>query len=398
MYLKDGDWGAAPAGAGSPGLTPWGASPSTRAALAAGGWNVPSPVQRVNPATMVDEKSLQPLMRHTTQLDEGEWDTMQSLYEKSGGRRKIGPYATPQAVTADDMQTAEMTQKQYDALSDDQRKAVDFNTLLVEARERDLKMSRNMQGADLEDYNKRVEAIFGKGGGTSSPAPNTLELLEKIQFTAPGQDIDDYLSMEAGISLDELKNFKLPDMAPVVPEQPTEQQQLESVFKGSDPFKDVAQKSDGSALLYEQLRSAANRDASVGQAIEKAGTYITSLLQDQSGRGVDLLSTYRSVAPGDVPGVVPFGWSKDLVKDRTTDADKAKEMFFQNAYAFFRDNKDPDVNQFWTQAKNYELDQADVDEVFQYIDDFSRYEERIGNKSSVNTPEQIRSIIAKMAG
>jgi hypothetical protein len=99
--------------------------------------------------------------------------------------------------------------EEYDKLSGDQRAAVDFNTLLVQAREIDLKTDPKWYSdADKAQYAKDVEAIFGPMGGSDTLGVKTVELLKKIDFKAVGQDLDEFLSLERAVSAKELKNFE----------------------------------------------------------------------------------------------------------------------------------------------------------------------------------------------
>ena len=118
--------------------------------------------------------------------------------------------------TKAEAQKGVLTWKQYDKLDDDQKAAVDFNTRLVQARQKDLKAGTRTETpayseAQLNQYNADVEEIFGKEGGSDTIAINTVELLKSINFKAVGQDLDEYLSLERAIDADELKNFTLTD-------------------------------------------------------------------------------------------------------------------------------------------------------------------------------------------
>lgn len=103
-----------------------------------------------------------------------------------------------------------LTQEAYEKLSFDQKGGVDFNTLLIQARENDLVYNDPSQytQSNIDAYNRDVESIFGAGGGSDTMAFNTVRLLKTINFKAVGQDLDEFLSLERGISMEELENFK----------------------------------------------------------------------------------------------------------------------------------------------------------------------------------------------
>jgi hypothetical protein len=120
-------------------------------------------------------------------------------------RRRTEP-DTPVSVSTQDTATP-MTWKEYEKLGFDQKAAVDFNTLLIEAREKDLLYPEPITEEGLASYNADIESIFGKGGASAKVAPNVVALLKSIDFKALGQDLDEYLSLERAISTDELKDF-----------------------------------------------------------------------------------------------------------------------------------------------------------------------------------------------
>lgn len=121
--------------------------------------------------------------------------------------RKENPKASE--VVSKENTLRSMSWDEYDALSPNQRAAVDFNTMLVEAREIDLKTGDQWYTEeDRKQFAKDVEEMFGVGGGSEQMAPATMTLLKKINFKAIGQDLDEFLSLERGIGVKELKDFK----------------------------------------------------------------------------------------------------------------------------------------------------------------------------------------------
>lgn len=98
-----------------------------------------------------------------------------------------------------------LTSKQYNALSPEQRAAVDFNTQLVAAREKDLNTEYHATDKQREQYHKEVTRLFGNDGGSYRYAPETLGLLEQIKLKPDaGQDMDNYLGLEAAVDIKEL--------------------------------------------------------------------------------------------------------------------------------------------------------------------------------------------------
>lgn len=106
---------------------------------------------------------------------------------------------------------ADLNPSEYGKLTADQKYAVDFNTRLVEARNKDIGSIAELDPEDAAAYNSKVEKIFGKGGGSEKYAPNVVDFLAEIDFKAVGQDLDEYLSLERSIKADELATFKMPE-------------------------------------------------------------------------------------------------------------------------------------------------------------------------------------------
>lgn len=111
--------------------------------------------------------------------------------------------------------TREMTWERYNALSDIQRAAIDFNTMLVEARNKDLRTDYETPTADEQKkYDETVERIFGADGGSETFAPETVAALESIDLVAKGQDLDDFLGLKVAITPKDLKALGKPVEAP----------------------------------------------------------------------------------------------------------------------------------------------------------------------------------------
>jgi hypothetical protein len=166
--------------------------------------------------------------------------------------------------TKAEAQKGVLTWKQYDKLDDDQKAAVDFNTRLVQARQKDLKAGTRTETpayseAQLNQYNADVEEIFGKEGGSDTIAINTVELLKSINFKAVGQDLDEYLSLERAIDADELKNFTLSSAQPL---EPLIQGKQEWVNDGRPRMQVV-----DTVANYDQLRSPENQAAVDSSAV-----------------------------------------------------------------------------------------------------------------------------------
>lgn len=103
-----------------------------------------------------------------------------------------------------------LTWDEYNKLNDEQKAAVDFNTLLVQAREKDLKTDYEATEQQEEQFRKQSERMFGEGRGSDTFAPETLAVLKQIDFKSSGEeDLDDFLDLRTAVSAKDLKNFSL---------------------------------------------------------------------------------------------------------------------------------------------------------------------------------------------
>jgi hypothetical protein len=107
-------------------------------------------------------------------------------------------------------ESAALTWEAYDSLNDQQKAAVDWNTLLINAREKDFSDKYVSTPTDEERaaYDAEVTRLFGAQGGSNRYAPNTIDLLSQLDVVQLGQDLDEYLSLERAIDDTQLADFK----------------------------------------------------------------------------------------------------------------------------------------------------------------------------------------------
>jgi hypothetical protein len=106
-------------------------------------------------------------------------------------------------------QTRELTWDRYNNLSPLKRSAVDFNTALVRAVERDARLQDKYDPTEQEqlNYDTSIEKIFGEGGGSKQFAPETLALLQQIDFKDTAADLDEFLNLDVAIRGKDLKGL-----------------------------------------------------------------------------------------------------------------------------------------------------------------------------------------------
>lgn len=107
-----------------------------------------------------------------------------------------------------------MTPEQYAALGPRQKQAVDFNTALVAAVRRDRK-NQGFYEHSSQEQRDRIDQLekdmFGEDRGSDMLAPETLGVLKQIGFSDPNADLDDFLSLKAGIHARDLKDLAGPE-------------------------------------------------------------------------------------------------------------------------------------------------------------------------------------------
>lgn len=115
----------------------------------------------------------------------------------------------------------EMSWDDYLGLGDKARAAVDFNTLLIQAREKDLKSDYEYNDMQREVYDNAVERMFGEEGGSETFAPETLALLNDIKFEQTDakrfDDLDDFLGLSAALTAKDIERLGSLNTAPLVP-------------------------------------------------------------------------------------------------------------------------------------------------------------------------------------
>lgn len=176
-----------------------------------------------------------------------------------------------------------LTWDEYNAMSDAQRKAVDANTMLLAARERDLANPKLLKDLDEETrtaYEERAGTMFKEGYGSAYYAPETVALLESWGLGNDHKyDLDEYLSLERGVDAEEIKGLDL---------------------KGADSWK--------SEKPGDFLSMGAIKSTDYGR-IEEAGKLVMQTLQQEDVWGqVDAVRKLAGINRG---SDIPYGYAND---------------------------------------------------------------------------------------
>lgn len=359
---------------------------TNQALLEALGWTVPGTQAAPGTAdfeSMLDMSKAKDLGRHEYNIGRPELELLQMATEGKKGVTE-GKRLTDEdrRVATGQIKAVPLTQEAYKALTPDQKRAVDFNTLLVAAREKDLALTD--EEGKSGDYDKSIEALFGKEGGSEKYAPNTVKLLQDIGYKGQGQDLDEYLSLDRLTSMDELGSFKL---------TPDEQAQQGALAPRSKP----------GVKTYTDVRSTANQLLADADLVEQAGTLIDEALKNPQAwdlpsaaqlrigelpKGLDVPWGY---APFDAEGVSSYRLNADGLYDNEGDA--TKDWFFKDAYDHLS-IPEQSISALWTGVTEHGLGEQDIQDMFNYFDIRSKRDLEIGVVDpALRSPQDMRSLL-----
>lgn len=283
-----------------------------------------------------------------------------------------------------------MTMAAYRKLTPDQKAAVDFNTALIEAREKDLNAGWMLQVPPAHAaVDARSKSLFGDDVTTGGNPEHVLKLLEKIGYKAPGTRLEDFMSLDMAISADELKDLKLPkdiQFATPSPEVKKSQEGPADPFTGEkapSPFDQVPVND------YSKVRSAENLGMLQLEVIRRAGEALTKArATGLNGRGMAALD-----------GKAPLGWGSS-VSVFDSPEDKAKNSDFQLILERLQNDtsktKLADSKAFWAGLKTAGATEKDIDQLFEFLDQRTRW--MIDNDMKPLEGQNDATIIRELAG
>jgi hypothetical protein len=342
----------------------------------------------------------------TYELEPWQIQQLTDLYANKPGYRAPELQGEPEPVKADDLTTTQLTWKKYDKLTPDQKAAVDFNTRLVEARELDLQLGqsgKSLTPEKLAQYRDDVTKMFGSEGGSDTVAIHTMELLKSIDFKAVGQDLDEYLSLERSVDLDELKTFKLTD-TPVV-------EGVEKTFNSERERQQdaIRNPNQGPYTNLDALASPGNLDAVDSAAIRASKAQIEASMQDYS---TNYWSWDTAMHPKEYTRAdkdeVPIGYGDALRNPKLPAEDKkgrpnwSLDRFAAQSWEWLKDGQDftmDDVEEFFVAYDYSPKERADW---FGYINNRARNEMQYGAQKRIGvdgieipsrSPEEILSFV-----
>lgn len=186
---------------------------------------------------------------------------------QAGAKPFVGPLAVEKKALpkkTKPKKTYQMTREDYNNLGPEQRAAVDFNTLLIRAREKDIRSNAkgryDASPTELAVYEKAVEDMFGESGGSELYAPETLGVLSSLDYEPTegekkGDDLDDFLQLKAVIREKDLKDMG----RPVTPPAGSDQQ----VVTQLDMLSAEAQENEPNDLQQTMIAATTNMRAAM---------------------------------------------------------------------------------------------------------------------------------------
>jgi len=373
-------------GAGPAQPAPEGLNRTNQTLLSALGWTVPGAAPAATGATfdeMLDASKGQDLKSYSYKVSKPELELLQNAVKgKLGVTEGKNLAEQDRTVKTGTVRAVPLTMEAYKALTPDQKKAVDFNTAFLQAREKDLSLTD--ETGKTGDYDKSVENLFGKGGEGDKYAPNTVKLLEDIGYKAKGQDLDEYLSLDRVVSMDELASFKAPE----------------------GEFKQAALKPRSVVGVTDFLdtRSTANQLLADAALVQQAGAFIDEALKNPAAwdlRSATALKTFGELPKGmDAPfGYAPFDsegistYRQNAEGGYDTEGDMYKDAFFKNSYDQLS-NPEQDISGLWTGVKEHGLEENDIQDMFNYFDIRSKRDLEVGVVDpALRSPDAMRSLL-----
>lgn len=395
-----------------------GASNSVLRLLQNKGWGTPDLQEEVQrkPSEVSDLERTSYLKPYAYALSEPEYERLTNMYEGMEGftapepvmklnagstldipqavrdeaKRREGLLARPALMDPGLYQNAELSPDAYKKLSEQQKDRVDFNSLMVDAREADLAAKPTPSAEQKAQYDKDVEEMFGEHGGSVVYAPEVVNLLKQVDFQAVGQDLDEYLSLERLTDLEDLGGATYSAGA------------VKELKKGKyEPEQ------------YAEARADSNLRTLDARTAEAAGDLIEELMTNPA---TGLQDFRTSVASARMPGVVAHGGAGMLAGQEfmpgfkpltpgaeidPNDTEGLRTGYYQMLYDLARD-KGLDL-EGWTQEgglrdEGLQFSSDDYQDLMNYFDIRTRQEQRWGLKApgepdaNLRTPEELRAL------
>ena len=271
-------------------------------------------------------------------------------------------------------ETRAMTREEYNALSPRERAAVDFNTALSRAVAKDEARAKKGQYEDVTDtqreqYEKTVNRLFGETRGSDRYAPETVALLDQLDYKDKFGDLDDFLDLKILATDEDISGGLL------------NSGQAQERGLAEKPRMGVDVEQDRDALLTHLVTRSEKLEQTLAKSSQVIQRFTAAARQD------------RKVAIEEMGGRVGtrIGWGTKTAEDAET------TQFFQQAFDQLSKSQtengfDSDLNEIRRELSKY----GELEPFFAYVDErttqAARYNQPLGisEGTSYRTPEELR--------
>lgn len=280
-------------------------------------------------------------------------------------------------------QVRELTWDEYDKLPRNARIALDVNGLMIDAREKDIKMPYSFANEEEEKKHiNDVNTMFGEDGASLNPGYHTVQLFKQLELKGlEDHDLDEYLSLERAFTEDDIKRMAVSTKAVDSLKSLYGNDKPEAVGSGTRPEK------------YEQVRSIENMTAFDKSILEQAGAAISAIMQ-KSETNWSVQSALAGVGLGDyLPDNVPFGWGSPASGNtvRTNELDSNLENWYASTGYDYLRSTGAGLASAEKDMVEYEFTPADREGFRRYVDWRTRNEIQYGTPASKDPTGQVRS-------
>lgn len=237
----------------------------------------------------------------------------------------------------------------------------------------------------MAEYDKRVTKVFGQGGKSGQLAPNTVKLLHTLDFEAVGQDLDQYLSLERGFTMEDLDKFSL-DKDKVKQLIETDVGTQETQAQGSKTMAD-----------YAAVRTPENVAAIDADLVARSAKMIAEKMQQANYAIANFDSAVINPLfdPTAAPGVAPLGYGDPAT--RATAYDQQMEDWMQRAYSELQ-SPSGKVDRVFGEMEEFQFTPEDRQQFLDYVNQRSLAEGQYGLPDGTNTQLRSSEEIRKLVG
>lgn len=319
-------------------------------------------------------------------------DSYGNHYDAPGKPAEDSHWTRP-AVSTETVTTAPMTLKAYNALTPEQRAAVDFNTALIASREKDVGSGWLIKKVP-EEARSKYKQMFGEDAPTAGFAENTLALLERVKYQGDAT-LQNFMSLDMAVDTDELKGLNFAEKLDLGLNETPESQMTEGQKRRHKAF--INQPEGPTKESWDAFRRTASQE------------YQNVLQVDVVQKAGELLKGYSSEAPltprgdaltafgvGGPETQLPLGWGDP--RNRSRPVDRQRETDFQNVLTTLAKDtgkfKLAESPGFWNGMATLGFKEQDFTNLFSFLDAKTRWMidhgETLGE--GLNDPRTIREM------